>query len=120
MTRWLAAARRAEGLAGAPGLASSPRTAAEVSSGSSVLSGGREASAWPASGRPKPSAVPKTLARHSDAQAYLAHLTHRGPATVGAAAAALGWGATRAWQAEARLRAAGLVKLGPSGRAEVR
>lgn len=29
----------------------------------------------------------------------------------------LGWGATRTWQAEARLRAAGLVRLDGMGRA---
>lgn len=45
-----------------------------------------------------------------DALAYLAHLRRNGPATYGAMASALGWGATRAWQAEARLRAAGLVR----------
>lgn len=55
----------------------------------------------------------------ADARAYLAHLTQHGPATVGAAGAALGWGATRAWQAEARLRAAGLVVYGDGKAAAV-
>ncbi|MCC5955178.1 MAG: hypothetical protein JJU07_03675 [Natronohydrobacter sp.] len=44
-----------------------------------------------------------------DAGAYFDWLRLHGPATYGAMAAALGWGATRAWRAEARLRAAGLV-----------
>jgi hypothetical protein len=44
-----------------------------------------------------------------DAGAYFDRLHLYGPATYGAMAAALRWGATRAWQAEARLRAAGLI-----------
>ena len=56
----------------------------------------------------------------SDMSLCLNHLDHHGPATYGLAAAALGWGATRAWQAEARLRASGLVTLDRRGRAEVR
>lgn len=54
---------------------------------------------------------------HPDAAALLDLLLHAGPATYGAAARTLGWGATRAWQAEARLRAAGLVRLGEHGKA---
>ena len=45
----------------------------------------------------------------ADAGAYLDRLRLHGPATYGAMASTLGWGATRAWQAEAKLRAAGLV-----------
>lgn len=45
-----------------------------------------------------------------DAGAYLDRLRLHGPATYGAMASAIGWGATRAWRAEAKLRAAGLVK----------
>ena len=44
-----------------------------------------------------------------DAGAYLDRLRPHGPATYGAMASAMGWGATRAWRAEAKLRAAGLV-----------
>ena len=44
-----------------------------------------------------------------DAGAYLDRLRLNGPATYGAMASAMGWGATRAWRAEAKLRAAGLV-----------
>lgn len=50
-----------------------------------------------------------------DAEALLDVLRRDGPLTCGAAAAALGWGATRAWQAEAQLRAAGLVLYGMQG-----
>ncbi|MGY6409898.1 MAG: DUF4326 domain-containing protein [Alkalilacustris sp.] len=64
-----------------------------------------------------PEALQRLWAAHPDARTYLAHLTQHGPATVGAVGSALGWGATRAWQAEARLRAAGLVVMGPGGRA---
>lgn len=45
-----------------------------------------------------------------DAGAYLDRLRLHGPATYGAMASAMGWGATRAWRAEATLRAAGLVE----------
>jgi hypothetical protein len=47
----------------------------------------------------------------SNPETYLDFLHASGSTTYGAAATALGWGATRAWQAEARLRAAGLVRL---------
>ena len=53
-----------------------------------------------------------------DPETYLAFLRAHGPATYGAMAVDLGWGATRAWQAEARLRAAGLVIINKSGKAE--
>lgn len=52
-----------------------------------------------------------------DADAYLDFLRRHGPATYGVMASAMGWGATRAWQAEARLRATGLVRMGELGRA---
>ena len=53
----------------------------------------------------------------SDAETYLAVLHRSGPQTCGAAGSILGWGATRAWQTEARLRAAGLVRYGEFGKA---
>ena len=53
----------------------------------------------------------------ADALALLDLLTHNGPSTYGAAAVALGWGATRAWQAETRLRTAGKVVIGLNGKA---
>lgn len=62
---------------------------------------------------PRPKSQPAPPARadglEPDAGAYLDRLRIHGPATYGAMAAALGWGATRAWRAEAKLRAAGLV-----------
>lgn len=55
-----------------------------------------------------------------DAAALLGHIHAHGPTTYGAASLALGWGVTRAWQAEAKLRAAGLVNMGPLGHASVK
>jgi hypothetical protein len=51
-----------------------------------------------------------------DASALLDFLRREGPHTYGVAARELGIGATRAWQAEARLRAAGLVRYNDQGR----
>lgn len=59
-------------------------------------------------------------ANASDPETYLAFLRSNGPATYGAMAVALGWGATRAWQAEARLRAAGMVRFDTEGKAHSR
>ncbi len=50
-----------------------------------------------------------------DARSLIDHLTASGPASYGAAASSLGWGATRAWVAEAELRAEGLVRLNHLG-----
>jgi hypothetical protein len=55
---------------------------------------------------------------HPDLAAYLAFLRSNGPCNYGAAAVALGWGATRAWQAEARLRATGRIAINDCGKAE--
>jgi hypothetical protein len=60
-----------------------------------------------------------SVAPENDADALTAALRLHGPMTQGAAALALGWGATRAWQAEARLRAAGAVRMDAWGRAVV-
>lgn len=54
-----------------------------------------------------------------DAAVLLDHLRLHGPTTYGAASLALRWGASRAWRAEAVLRARGLVRLGAQGRAEL-
>jgi hypothetical protein len=59
--------------------------------------------------------APRADGLDGDAGALLDFLRLHGPTTYGAAASSLGWGATRAWQAEARLRAAGLVTMGPLG-----
>ena len=62
---------------------------------------------------PPPKSEPQAPARPDrldpDAGAYLDWLRLHGPATYGAAASAMGWGATRAWQAETRLQKLGLV-----------
>lgn len=52
-----------------------------------------------------------------DAEILLGLLRRDGPRSYGAAASALGWGAGRAWQADARLRAAGLIRYDEFGRA---
>lgn len=75
----------------------------------SVLSGGGDA----------------VLADHAKASSSLdteelAALLKQQPMTYGSAAATLGWGATRAWQAEARLRAAGLLYFDKLGRAHLK
>lgn len=64
-----------------------------------------------------PEALLRLWTDHPDAHAYLAFLLRHGPATAGAAAATFGWHATRAWQAEARLRAARLVSMDALGQA---
>lgn len=55
----------------------------------------------------------------TDTQAYLAFLSANGPVSYGAAAVALGWGATRTWRAEAQLVAAGLVRHDGLGKASL-
>lgn len=55
--------------------------------------------------------------READAGQLSELLSRSGPLTYGAAASALGWGATRAWQAEAFLRATGRVRFDALGRA---
>lgn len=66
---------------------------------------------------PVASATPSS--RAPDPEAYARHLRDNGPSTYGAAAAELGWGATRAWQAEARLRAAGRIRFDHLGKAHL-
>jgi hypothetical protein len=63
---------------------------------------------------PRKQAINSSL---SNPETYLAYLHRDGPSTYGAGASALVWGATRAWLAEARLRAAGKVRIGQMGRA---
>jgi hypothetical protein len=64
----------------------------------------------------KPRPAPAPIAAQSDPEIYLAMLRSNGPTTYGAAAVALGWAATRAWQAEARLRASGAVYYASNGK----
>ena len=51
-----------------------------------------------------------------DAERLLIHLEAHAPCSYGAAASDLGWGATRTWQAEAALKAAGHITHDCSGR----
>ena len=67
--------------------------------------------------RNQKSIVPPNNDLPTDAQSYLNFLWQGGPITYGAAATKLDWPATRAWKAEARLRAAGLVDHDEQGRA---
>ena len=67
----------------------------------------------------KSSPVIKTDGPYPDAGKYLDFLRLHGPSTYGASATALGWGATRAWQAEAQLVAAGLVQHDRLGKAVI-
>ena len=73
---------------------------------------------------PRPESKPAPPARAGgldpDAGALLDFLRLHGPHSYGATAAALGWGATQAWQAEAKLRALGLVQVGPLGAAQAK
>lgn len=55
----------------------------------------------------------------SDPDRLLDHIRLHGPTTYGAAAIALGWGATRAAQAEARLRADGWAQIEKDGRMHI-
>lgn len=117
MTRWLQAAQRATDLGTKPTHPTKPASKAieggtdtagsGVLSALSVLSEGERAEPAPA----------RADGLDPDLRAYLDLLREAGPQTYGAAASTLGWGATRAWRAEAKLRAAGLVHMGELGRA---
>jgi hypothetical protein len=106
MTRWLNAAKQGSG-AGAEHSEPASVKPKPVLSVLSVLSEGGRADPAPA----------RADGLDPDAGAYLDRLHLHGPATYGAMASAMGWGATRAWKAEAKLRAAGLVRMEPLGRA---
>jgi guanyl-specific ribonuclease Sa len=101
MTRWLAAAKAAQSAPTKPTKPTQPGASdlGEVKSEKSVLSG------------------PPVSALEQDAHALLAQLEREGPQTYGAAAVALGIGATRAVAAETALRRAGRIRLGPLGEA---
>ena len=60
--------------------------------------------------------APRSDGLNSDAGAYLDFLQLHGTCTYGAFAKTRGWAATRAWQAEAQLRAAGLIAYDGFGR----
>lgn len=66
---------------------------------------------------PEPAPV---IAAMSDAETFIAFLRDNGPASYGAAAKALGWGATRAWRAQAAANASQRIDFDRIGRAAVR
>ena len=112
MTRWLQAAKQVSGAATKPTKPTEPPAIAQpegVLSVKSVLSEGGQPVLRAT--HPQPQKL-ETVPNSSDPETYLDFLHIHGSTTYGAAATALGWGATRAWQAEARLRAAGLVAKG--------
>ena len=118
MTRWLQAAKQVSGPPTKPTKPTEPPAIAQPEGVSSVLSvlseGGQPVLR---ATRPRGS-NPEITPCASDAEAYLAVLLRDGPQTYGAMASILGWGGTRAWQTEARLRAAGLVRYGEFGKAQ--
>ena len=72
---------------------------------------------------PKPKSEPAPVGAdglETDAAVYLGFLKEHGPQSYGAVARALGWGATRAWQAEARLRATGRIRHHDNGMSEAK
>lgn len=92
-----------------------------VSSVSSVLSEGSNGIS-PASRDKNPRDLRRDLnldprPRPDDAEVYARALTLHGPMTYGTAMRVLGWGATRAGQAEAALREAGRIIFNSMGRA---
>lgn len=112
MTKWLQAAKQAIGADAGPEEPTQPREK-PVLSVLSVMSEGGTPDPAPHIATPPRAYWSEKVARADgldpDAGAYLDRLRLHGPATYGAMASALGWGATRAWRVEAKLRAAGLV-----------
>lgn len=117
MTRWLQAARREDDPRTKPTelteLGKPPAEEGAEASGKVVLS---VSSVLSEGGTLTPEALDRKDGLEPDTGAYLDRLRNHGPATYGAMATAMGWGATRAWRAEAKLRALGLVRLGEFGR----
>mgnify|MGYP000853277425 CR=1 FL=1 len=62
-----------------------------------------------------PSLLRRHWASHQDARAVLEHLRANGPVRSGSFGSALGWDFARAWQAQACLRAAGLLFIDTGG-----
>ena len=94
-----------------PHPAKSDASGGSLMAGTNTRTGAREVSL------PYKRADPYASPLPSDLDTYHAALSIHGPLTYGAAAVALGWGATRAWQAEAALVAEGRATLSTSGRA---
>lgn len=117
MTRWLQAARQD----GAPRTKPTKPTKPDerqIEFGADATGEGVPSVSSVLSERVSPAAQGRADGLEPDTGAYLDRLRIHGPATYGSMATALGWGATRAWRAEAKLRALGLVRLGDLGRAD--
>lgn len=116
MTRWLQAARQEAAPRTKPTKPTKPNKGL-TESGANATDEGVLSVSSVLSERVSLAAQGRTDGLEPDTGAYLDRLRNHGPATYGAMATALGWGATRAWRAEAKLRALGLVRLGDFGRA---
>ena len=120
MTRWLQAARQATG-AGTELTKPTKRNQGQVNNAGDATHAGvlSVLSILSEGGRAEPAPV-RADGLTPDAAAYLAHLREHGPQSYGAVARALGWGATRAWRAEAELRAAGRIRHRENGMSEAK
>ena len=110
MTRWLQAAQRATDLGTKP--TQPPKPTPKATEGGADTTERVVLSVWSVlseGGRADPEPPARADGLDPDAGAYLDRLRLHGPATYGTMATALGWGAMRAWRAEAKLRAGGLV-----------
>jgi hypothetical protein len=76
----------------------------------SVLSGGERADPEPQRLKLETACPARADGLDPDAATLLEHIHTHGPTTYGAASMRLGWGASRAWRAEAVLRARGVVR----------
>ena len=120
MTRWLQAAQQATG-AGTELTKPTKRNQRQVNNADNATRTGvlSVLSILSEGGRAKPAPV-RADGLTPDAAAYLAHLREQGAQSYGAMARRLGWGATRAWRAEAELRAAGRIRHGENGKSEAK
>lgn len=117
MTRWLAAAKTA----------SPPSDKIDRIDKNTPEQGGVPASRQPPA--PKPAEPgkeppdlrrdwkPDTAAQRNDAEVYATAIRVHGPMSYGMAMRRLGWGGTRAGQAEAALKKAGRIAFNDNGRA---
>jgi hypothetical protein len=117
MTRWLEAAKAASPPPTKPILPTKRNLGLSGGELCRVLSVKSEGGEGENRTPPTAPAAPRADGLDADAGALLDFLRQHGPTSYGAAASSLGWGCTRAWQAEARLRAAGMVTMGPLGQA---
>ena len=114
MTRWLQAARKGLDLGTKLTELTKPTPELQSTTGDGVLS---VLSVLSEGADPISEPPARSDGFDPDAGALLDFLHLHGPSSYGAAATALTWGATRAWRAEAKLRAGGFVRLDSLGRA---